>query len=427
MWARHARASQLLLAGLLGACWLLPMTAHGDNRWKGEAERRNRTAKKLYNQGHYQSAMTMWQSAYDLHPDPRYLFNVALSKEKVSDHEGCALRFRDFLLETEANQDLASVREAAQSRMKACLAKTMLPVRFTSVPTNAAILIGVGAKQESRGRTPRELRLAPGKHQVTVTLPGYVAQEQVIEVVLGERTQPDFVLEKLSSLHIEVDPTGARVRIGEDSWESAPLTRRVQAGTYEVQVEKAGHEPEQRQVQVSAGQEKSILLSLRPLPKIRKISVTSASHREPRARVEVDGRRAGILPVETTLSPGKHEIRVRAPGHVPFASSIIVPEDRDLRLEVSLEPKRSRRNRATLWGLLAATGTATIVGSTYGILALSDKSKFDDDRNNVDLYNSGRRRTERADLWLGTGLLFGAGTIAYYYFTRPGRSTGKLE
>ncbi len=413
--------------GLLGALWLLPHSVRADNPYKGEAERRYRTAKRLYNEGRYESALRMWQSAYDLNPDPRYLFNAALAKEKISDNEGCALDFREFLRKTENQKGQEAVREAAKSRMETCLRKTVIPVRFTSVPTNAAILFGEGEEKEPRGRTPRDLKLPLGKHHVTVALPGYVSQEQVIEVAIGERPNPDFVLEKLSSLHIEVDPSGARVKLDDGAWEPAPVTREVRAGTYAVQVEKDGYETERRQVPVTSGQEKSLMFSLRPLPTIRTLSVTLMRPRGGSAHVEVDGRRAGTAPIETTLSPGKHEIDVRAPGHIPYASSITVPEDRDLRLQVRLERERSTWNQVTFWGLCGAAGIAAVTGATYGILALSDQSAFNDDRNNVDLYNRGRQRADRADVWLGTAIVIGAGAFAYRYFTRPGSSSGILE
>ena len=48
-------------------------------RYKPEADRRNQKAKEYYNQGRFDAALQNFQSAYDLYPEPRFLFNIALA------------------------------------------------------------------------------------------------------------------------------------------------------------------------------------------------------------------------------------------------------------------------------------------------------------------------------------------------------------
>ncbi len=415
----------LLLFAIVAGSLIASPRAHADERLRAEAERRNKMASRYYQEGRYESALQLYQSAYDLVPDPKFLFNIALAKEKTFDYEGCTLAFQEYLERTRDDTG-AAARDTARTRLEHCLSRTVIPVRFTSVPTNAAIYIGQGPDKALRGRTPQELELAPGQHHVTVELPGYVTQEQDIQVEVGKRPRPDFVLEKLSSLTVEVDPSGARVKVDDSAWQPAPMTRQVRAGVHLVKVQKKGYEPARREVKVEAGREVSLVLSLRPLPNIRKLAISTRLDFGP-TRVEVDGEPAGAAPVEARLSPGRHQIRVTAPGRLPYHEKIQLPEDRDLRLLVDLRPRRSKRSRYAVWGLVGATGLAAAVGSTYGILALSDQAEFNDDKTDAALHARGERRAERADLWLGSAAILAAGTVLYYYLSRPEPSSATLE
>ena len=423
---REASSSRLLAASLVVVATLASTRAQADERIRKEAERRNRAASALYAEGRYESALQMYQSAYDLHPAPKFLFNIGLAKEKTFDFEGCALAFRDFLRQGEKAGE-KTVRETAQVRFDTCLKKTSIPVRLTSVPTNAAVLIGEGEEEELRGRTPQQLQLPPGKHKVTVQLRGHVSQVQIIEAQVGTRPNADFVLEKLSSLHVEVDPAGARVSLGDGEWEVAPVTRELRAGVYEVRAEKPGYEPARRQVKVESGKEVSLVLPLRPLPKVRTLEVATQRPLEVESRLEVDGNVVGALPVETALSPGEHRVSVAAAGHLPYAANIRVPDERDVRLLVTLERRRSRRSRTVAWSLVGAAGAAALLGSGYGLLALSDQSEFNDDKTDVALHERGERRAERSDWCFGAATVLGAGALVYYYLTRPDPSSARFE
>lgn len=395
-------------------------TAQADRTFKAEAERRNRLASQLYQEGRYDSALQMYQSAHDLHPDPKFLFNIALAKEKTFDFEGCAIVFAEFL-DKAGSSASAEARDTATARGAKCLERTAIAVRITSVPTNAAIHLREGDGRALRGRTPQELKLAPGDHELTVELEGHVPQTQVIAVRIGDRPQADFVLEKLSSLRIEVDPSGARVAIDEADWQAAPLAMQLKAGVHRVAVEKPGYESARREVRVESGQEVSLVLSLRPLAARRTLRIAADG-----GTVSVDGRSLGPAPARVELAPGTHRVRVAAPGRIPYADSIVVPETSDVRLAVSLTPVRTRRNRIVFWSLAGAAGAAAAVGTIYGVQALSDHLGFAD-APGEDASERGELRAERADLWFGTAVALGASALGFHFFTRPSPSTATLE
>lgn len=414
---RHLAAAVVLLsiaAGTAGA---------QEAKLRAEAERRNRRASELYAAGRYEEALQTYQAAYDLYPEPKYLFNIGLAREKTFDYEGCALAFQQFLgVAPEAGED---VRRQAEERRAACVQRAQIPVRITSAPTNAAIYVGEGEARTLLGRTPLELKLGPGEYTVGMELAGYVPRTEQIAVEIGKRPQIDFVLEKLSSLRIEVDPAGARVKIDDFEWESAPTTREIAAGTHRVQVVKDGYQPASREVKVEAGQEVSLVMALQPLPQIRKLALRT---RKPVAGVEVrlDGRPVAAPPVALEVSPGSHRLEVRAPGRLPFARDITVPPDRDLRLALHLEPVRSRRDQLVVWSLAGAAGGAALVGGIFGVLSLQDDEAFAKDPSPA-LQERGEGRAEMADAWFVTAAVLGGGAALYWFITTPRDSRAGVE
>src|SRR5688572_27979405 len=113
-------------------CALLLVAAAGaasaqksDDAIKAEAERRNRRANELYQQGRFEEALRLYQAAFDLRRDPRYLFNVGLAREKTFDYEGCVVAFEQFL---EQAGTAPEVRKQAEERIGACRQRTTIPV-----------------------------------------------------------------------------------------------------------------------------------------------------------------------------------------------------------------------------------------------------------------------------------------------------------
>jgi hypothetical protein len=392
-------------------------------RWRPEAERRNKRGNELYDQGRFDLALSMYQAAYDLYPDPRYLFNVGLAREKMFDFEECAVAFARFL--DESDRTAQDVRRQAEGRRAACRERTVVAVRVTSAPSNAGIWIGEGETRTLRGRTPQEIGLPPGTYLVTAELQGYSSQSQPITIEPGSRPQVDFVLEKLSTLRVEADPAGARVKIGDLPWEGAPVTREILPGRHEVRVEKDGYLPATREVTVAPGLEVSLVLSLRARPRIRSLTIRADVPAEG-AQVRIDGVPAGRAPASRQIRPGPHRVEVAAAGHLPFVDDITVPDDRDLGLRVRLTPERTQRNRTVFWGLAGGAGAAATVGGIYGGLALSDQAAFKRDPS-VPLRDRGDARARTADAWFGGAVVLGLGAAAWHVFTRPRPSSAVLE
>jgi hypothetical protein len=408
--------------GVVALASALAGTARGQGGPTAEAERRSRRAVRFYQDGRYEEALRLFQAAHNLHPVPRHLFNIALAKEKVFDYEGCAVAFRRYLDETQdaqAKDEAAANRPYAEAGLTRCRGQARMPVRVSSIPAAAAIVVDDGREKSPRGRTPRELSLPPGRYTVAVELPGYLPASQEVVVDVGVRPEIDFPLEKLSSLRVEVDPAGARARIEEGAWENAPLTRELRGGAYRVEVEKAGYERVARKVTVEPGQNVSLVLTLTKMPVRRVVSFEA----EPEATLSIDDRIVGRGSLRQRLSPGAHEVVVTAPRRLPFAGDIVVPEERDLRLRVRLQTARRRRtDRIVTWSLLGGSAAAAAASAAYGVLALRDQRAFSDEQS-PELGARGQSRADRADFLLGAAVVMGTAAFVYHYFvSKPAAS-----
>jgi len=381
-----------------------------------EAKRRFQRANQLYQDGRYTDALHLYQAAYDLVPSPDILFNLGLTKEKVFDYEGCSITMRQYLQQT---QDQAR-REQAEDRLAHCRAQTTIPVKISSLPPSAAITLGKeGAAPTARGRTPALLNLPPGSYAITVEAPGYLPQTQKITVEEGVHPDIDFTLEKLSSLHIEADVSGAEVRIDGRPEGVTPLKRELKAGLYRVEVAHAGYRTVEKQVRVGAGDQISLVISLPGLPRERRVELQPV--RGGHALATIDGDAVGTLPLDRRLTAGVHRVELSAPGRQPWAGDISVPDDRDLRLRVRLEPTRTRAQRAVFWTLQSAASALAAGGVVFGSLALADQSSYDA-HPSATLGATGTDHAHTADALFAASAAVGIAGAIYYFATWPKHS-----
>jgi hypothetical protein len=382
-----------------------------------EAQARFERANRLYNEGRYAEALLLYQAAYDLIPSPDFLFNLALAREKTLDFEGCAQALLQYLRDPQSEAD----RERARARLDICRSRTLIPVKISSLPPSAAVYVGAGKDRVLRGRTPARLELPPGTILVTVEAPGYQRMSQMVVADIGKRPDLDFSLERLSSLRIEADVTGAQVQLNQGSTESAPLYREVPAGLYEVRVAKAGHQEVLRKVRVEPGQQVSLMLSLPTVP--RTLALRSSAS----AQVQVDGRPVGRTPLSYAMGAGAHRLEATAPGHVPLAADFVMRDDRDATARIDLRRRPSRWHLLVAGGLMGTAVASAAAATGYGIMALADEHDYKSGTPTRELRDGGRRHAHMADtMWIVAGSV-AAVAVVYYLLTRPRQSRLVVE
>jgi hypothetical protein len=138
------------------------------------------------------------------------------------------------------------------------------------------------------------------------------------------------------------------------------------------------------------------------------------------AQITVDGNPASGT--ELTLPAGEHTIVVTAEGHEPLTEVVTVrgSEKRTLTLTLTpvaaappppppAEPQPTEdegRSNVPAYVTLGIAGAGVILGTVFGIQALSAKSNFDDDPT-VDNADEAERAALIADMSFGVALTFG--------------------
>ncbi len=127
------------------------------------------------------------------------------------------------------------------------------PVTVISSPGGAtAILDG---KEETACTTPCDLDATPGRHVVTVSLPGYGMERREVMVDAGPQEMPAIVLHQQSgTLMLTSMPSGAAILVnGKRYSQTTPAQIQLPPGSYTIQVEKDGKQSPGKSVDIRNG------------------------------------------------------------------------------------------------------------------------------------------------------------------------------
>jgi len=185
-------------------------------------------------------------------------------------------------------------------------------VSLSSVPPGA----GVKVDGQALGRTPIELELAAGSHEIEIRAERYKPWRERIEVRAGQPMMlPEVRLEPADGrLAIRSQPAGASVLLGGRYVGQTPLEVEIAAGReQEIQLSKAGYESASRKVTVASGEAKGLELVLTPREGVVLFAVEPAD-----AELLVDGASVGKVPAEIKLPAVEHAIEIRKEGYDAF-------------------------------------------------------------------------------------------------------------
>jgi tetratricopeptide (TPR) repeat protein len=129
-------------------------------------------------------------------------------------------------------------------------------------------------------------------------------------------------------------------------------------GTYEMIVEKVGHQPQQRTIELKIGKPHTYYFELKKLEGRLSIQTTPAD-----ARIFIDKRFAGVGGVRETLPATTYELLVEAPGREDYTAKIEVLPNQENRLNIQLVPKPQlgRKQLIVYGGVAGAVATGTML------------------------------------------------------------------
>ena len=138
-------------------------------------------------------------------------------------------------------------------------------------------------------------------------------------------------VEQRSRLVVRSDPTAAAVSIDGEPAGTTPVRRPVEAGTYEVRLEKEGYASTGRTVSVAPGEEYELAPTLEPATGTLAVNTLPDS-----ASVRFGGQDLGRTPLETDLRTGADTLTVRREGYLAVEQVVEVRRNDETRVNLRL-------------------------------------------------------------------------------------------
>jgi hypothetical protein len=266
-------------------------------------------------------------------------------------------------LPTAATRDAWLAAPAAPGPLPGCFTDTGV---CTDLDRAVLEALGLGGRIDARARRQGagwEVRLevvSTAAHVAPRTLVGLgdtlnEAAENVVSELIG-----------LATLRVTVEPPTARLYAGALLLGTGPGSYLVPPGTTDVRAEADGHAPATVRLEVAAGDAATLTFSLPA------VSARVALRFNPEnAKVTLDHLPFADRPGTVALAPGKHLLRVEAPGFESYERTIEVAAGDTLEVTYDLKPK------ADLGARYAHPHPDTTARAFYGRAALRTTRVFD--------------------------------------------------
>jgi formylglycine-generating enzyme required for sulfatase activity len=248
--------------------------------------------------------------------------------------EIAAPRYLDF-------KETVEVKGAGESQtFTAQLLPSFSPVTIESKPAGARVAVN----GTDVGATPLTTDLDAGSHTVSLTASGFRPWETTIQVQANtpQKIGPVELGLPDGTLTIRSSPAGADVAIAGRYRGRTPLTVGLAPGVqHQLMVTRAGYEPAQRSVPVTAGERSGIEVALKPI--LGEVTVRG----EPAdARLFVDGEARGSANQTLSLPSAELTLEVRREGFETFTTKVTPQPGFARVVEYRLQtPEQSRAAR----------------------------------------------------------------------------------
>ena len=165
---------------------------------------------------------------------------------------------------------------------------------------------------------------------------------------------------------------GAKVFLNDAEVGEVPLKAplKVKSGeTYAIRVQKRGYAPYVDTVMAGAGQDSQVDADLVPTMGVLRINCNVL-----RARVTLAGKPIGMTPFDGDVPPGKHELRIAAPGYLQDTRELAIDAGQEQTLDITLAtvPAPAVVEDKSIfgrWGFWTAVGAVVVGGVTAGVVA----------------------------------------------------------
>lgn len=230
------------------------------------AERATQIAEEataLFDGRRFEEASELFLRAWQLHRDPRYLFNAARAREVAGDLAAAARLYARYTALDPAPGDRAEVAERLEDLARG-LARSHAAVRIRTEPPGAVVSLDGGVAEPA----PVDGWLVAGAHRIEATLDGHEAATRTLTVAAGETRDVTITLERateVGALAVATEVPGADVYVDNRYVGVTPLRLDgVATGPHTVRLAMDGFREWRGSVQVEARGEREVRIDLLP-------------------------------------------------------------------------------------------------------------------------------------------------------------------
>jgi hypothetical protein len=197
-------------------------------------------------------------------------------------------------------------------------------------------------------------------------------EEASAQLSEDSRAQAQATLDSLRQYSSEVElkavPQGAIVFVDGEQLGTTPLATPLflDLGVRELEVRVPGYLPFKTKLDVPGEQKMEVAVKLEKDSSSARLNILT---NHPKSIITVDGTTRGSEHWEGGLAPGKHQLRVTAPGMQSYNMSVELAAQSSRTMEIALKDKKSNP-----WPWIAG-GAALVAGATVGGILLFGKEK----------------------------------------------------
>ena len=185
---------------------------------------------------------------------------------------------------------------------------------ITSEPSGADVYLS----GELVGQTPySSQRLASAKYLVDIRKPLYLPlSNQTIAIEDGQLSEHHYKLQpNFGDLSVASDPPAATITLEASGREvyrgTSPIALQLEPATYILSASKSGYAQRRFEVTIARGDRTSISKEQLQLRQLLGTAIISSEPASPGARVFIDGKDSGTVPLITELPVGSYEITIK--------------------------------------------------------------------------------------------------------------------
>jgi tetratricopeptide (TPR) repeat protein len=157
-------------------------------------EKLHKRALAAAEEGSFREAKGLWEEAYRLDREPKYLYNLALIAEESDKSLEALTYYERFLTGAPNRKAYRRLRVKARARVKVLLQRVAI---LEVVAQQPGVEVFVDQRAMGKGPLRLSMRLTQGKHLVVASLAGHHGQTHKLKLLGGQKRKIVIVLSKI--------------------------------------------------------------------------------------------------------------------------------------------------------------------------------------------------------------------------------------